>query len=154
MKYIIKRTENRYNFTSLSNNLLNKFKEYFDSVIEQINDTFKRIDGEPAVKINLLIIQLKILRERDNFKFISLAKVKEYSDIATKLLKNKFDQQREICKNSLEIAEIKFTDIFRQVKILESKRRQEAEVERKRYKSILQTKISDLKRKYNDLINI
>jgi hypothetical protein len=78
MKYIIRQSKNQYNFTTLANGLVAKFETYVKEAEEEINDTFKNIHGEQAIKINLLIKQLSLMRGRDrDLKFIPAEKVRE-----------------------------------------------------------------------------
>jgi hypothetical protein len=62
---------------------------------DEVADTFKNINGDPAVKINLLLKQLSLMRGREReLKFIPSERVKDIYDRLTKLIKSEFDRVR------------------------------------------------------------
>jgi hypothetical protein len=58
------KSENPYDYKAIMNNLIEKFSLYVEESQDEVDETFRRIDGEPAIRINLLIKQLSIMKNK------------------------------------------------------------------------------------------
>lgn len=76
--------------------------------------TFKNINGEPVIKVNLLIRQLALLYNKgSDLRFISFDQVKTARDSIIKFIKASFDEAKEQCVKNVDNSKTKFSEINR-----------------------------------------
>lgn len=70
------------------------------------------------------------------------------------MLKKEFDASRDECIRNLDIAKFKFNEVSRETQVLESRKRDDLNRERTKYKNRLDTKIAELKNNCEEKVKL
>jgi hypothetical protein len=107
------------------------------------------------MKVNLLIKQVALMRGRDqSLKFVPADKVKECSSKINKMLKKEFDASRDECIRTLDIAKIKFHEVSKETQVLDSRKREDLNRERNKYKNRLDKELGELRKNCDDKVKL
>lgn len=84
----------------------------------EVEDTFKDYNNDPASKVNLLMNVFKIMKEK-KFKMISKEHLDSNSAEMQRLIKAHFEKMKETCAEKLRIAREKTTEVNKEIKVKE-----------------------------------